>query len=110
VTYHAACSLQHGQRVTDAPKALLRRAGFTVTEAAEAHLCCGSAGTYNLLQPAIAGRLKQRKLANIAQTKPDVIAAGNIGCITQLAGPVPVVHTVQLLDWMAGGPKPGALA
>jgi len=109
VTYHAACSLQHGQRVVDAPKALLRTAGFAVAEAAEGHLCCGSAGTYNLLQPAIAQRLRARKLDNIGRTRPDVIAAGNIGCITQLAGDVPVVHTVQLLDWMAGGPKPGAL-
>ena len=110
VTYHAACSLQHGQRVTEAPKALLRRAGFAVAEAAESHLCCGSAGTYNLLQPAIAGRLRARKLENIGRTKPDVIVAGNIGCITQLSGGVPVVHTVQLLDWMAGGPKPVVLA
>ncbi len=110
VTYHAACSLQHGQRVTEAPKALLRKAGFQVAEAAEAHLCCGSAGTYNLLQPAIAARLRERKLGHIERTRPDVIAAGNIGCITQLAGGVPVVHTVQLLDWMAGGPKPAALA
>ncbi len=110
LTYHAACSLQHGQRVLDAPKALLRRAGFEVSEAAEPHLCCGSAGTYNIVQPEIAGRLRQRKLENIARTKPDLIAAGNIGCITQLSGGVPVVHTVQLLDWMAGGPKPAALA
>ncbi len=110
VTYHSACSLQHGQQVTDAPKALLRAAGFQVAEAAEGHLCCGSAGTYNILQPEIAGRLRERKLGNIARTAPDVIAAGNIGCITQLAGGVPVVHTVQLLDWMAGGPKPAALA
>ena len=110
VTYHSACSLQHGQRVTEAPKALLRAAGFQVAEAAEPHLCCGSAGTYNLLQPEIAGRLRERKLGNIARTTPDVIAAGNIGCITQLAGGVPVVHTVQLLDWMTGGPKPPALA
>ncbi|GAC1348274.1 MAG: glycolate oxidase subunit GlcF [Acetobacteraceae bacterium] len=109
VTYHAACSLQHGQRVLDAPKQLLRQAGFAVAEAAESHLCCGSAGTYNLVQPEIATRLRERKLANIARTRPDVIAAGNIGCITQLAGGVPVVHTVQLLDWMAGGPKPDAL-
>ncbi|HYZ61026.1 MAG TPA: glycolate oxidase subunit GlcF [Acetobacteraceae bacterium] len=109
VTYHAACSLQHGQRVLDAPKALLRRAGFEVAEAAEPHLCCGSAGTYNIAQPEIAGRLRERKLANIARTRPDVIAAGNIGCITQLSGGVPVVHTVQLLDWMAGGPQPAAL-
>jgi glycolate oxidase iron-sulfur subunit len=109
VTYHAACSLQHGQRVTDAPKTLLRRAGFTVAEPAEPHLCCGSAGTYNLMQPAIAQQLRARKLDNIARTRPDLIAAGNIGCITQLAGPVPVVHTVQLLDWMAGGPAPANL-
>ena len=109
VTYHAACSLQHGQRVLDAPKALLRRAGFTVSEPAESHLCCGSAGVYNLMQPQIAGRLRTRKLENIARTKPDLIAAGNIGCITQLGGGVPVIHTVQLLDWMAGGPEPANL-
>ena len=96
--------------MTEAPKALLRAAGFKVAEAAEPHLCCGSAGTYNLLQPEIAKRLRERKLGNIAHTTPDVIAAGNIGCITQLAGGVPVVHTVQLLDWMTGGPRPPALA
>ena len=109
VAYHAACSLQHGQRVVAEPKALLRRAGFTVVEPAEGHLCCGSAGTYNLVQPAIAGRLRERKLANIAATRPDLIAAGNIGCITQLSGGVPVIHTVELLDWMAGGPAPAGL-
>lgn len=109
VTYHSACSLQHGQGVTEAPKTLLRTAGFVVSEADEGHLCCGSAGTYNLLQPEIAGRLRDRKLGNIARTRPDVIAAGNIGCITQLSGGIPVVHTVQLLDWMTGGPKPPAL-
>jgi len=107
VAYHAACSLQHGQKVTAEPKALLRKAGFRVVEPNEPHLCCGSAGTYNLLQPAIAGRLRERKLGNLKATKPDVIAAGNIGCITQLSGDgVPVVHTVELLDWMTGGPKP----
>ena len=110
VAYHAACSLQHGQKITEAPKALLRRAGFTLREPAESHICCGSAGTYNLLQPEIAGRLKLRKLQNLRATKADLIAAGNIGCLTQLAGDaLPVVHTVQLLDWMAGGPKPVAL-
>jgi glycolate oxidase iron-sulfur subunit len=110
VAYHSACSLQHGQSVTDAPKELLRRAGFTVVEADEAHICCGSAGTYNILQPDIAGRLRARKLANIARLQPDLIAAGNIGCITQLSGDgVPVVHTVELLDWMSGGPVPAAL-
>lgn len=112
VTYHAACSLQHGQRVREAPKALLRTAGFTVREPADAHLCCGSAGTYNLLQPEIAGQLKARKLATIAKTAPDVIATGNIGCMTQLAGGagVPVLHTVELLDWATGGPTPDAIA
>ena len=109
VTYHSACSLQHGQRITEAPKVLLRRAGFTVSEPAEGHLCCGSAGTYNLVQPEIATRLRSRKLENIARTRPDLIAAGNIGCITQLSGGVPVIHTVQLLDWMAGGPAPAGL-
>jgi len=111
VAYHAACSLQHGQRVTEAPKALLRAAGFTVKEPAESHLCCGSAGTYNILQPDIAPRLRARKLERIADTGADVIAAGNIGCLTQLAGgALPTVHTVQLLDWMAGGPVPGPIA
>jgi glycolate oxidase iron-sulfur subunit len=109
VAYHAACSLQHGQRVLDAPKTLLRRAGFTVVEPAESHICCGSAGTYNLMQPDIAGQLRARKLDNIARTRPDLVAAGNIGCITQLSGGVPVTHTVQLLDWMAGGPAPANL-
>jgi glycolate oxidase iron-sulfur subunit len=107
VAYHSACSLQHGQRVTAEPKTLLSRAGFRVVEPRESHICCGSAGTYNLLQPEIAGRLRTRKLANLNATRPDLIAAGNIGCITQLAGDaVPIVHTVELLDWMAGGPQP----
>ena len=110
VAYHSACSLQHGQQVTAEPKALLQRAGFTVVEPAEAHICCGSAGTYNLLQPEIAERLRARKLDNLRATGPDLIAAGNIGCITQLGGGIPVVHTVELLDWMAGGPFPDALA
>jgi glycolate oxidase iron-sulfur subunit len=110
VTYQAACSLQHGQQVTAEPKTLLRRAGFTVSEPAEAHLCCGSAGTYNMLQPEIATRLRARKMENLKATRPDLIASGNIGCITQLSGGgVPMVHTVQLLDWMAGGPEPAGL-
>jgi glycolate oxidase iron-sulfur subunit len=89
----------------------LKQAGFEVLDIPEGHLCCGSAGTYNLLQPEIAGRLRDRKVANIARTRPDVIAAGNIGCITQIGGgtDVPVVHTVELLDWATGGPKPAAL-
>ncbi len=111
VAYHSACSLQHGQRIDREPKALLTAAGFTVADIPEGHLCCGSAGTYNLLQPELAGALRERKLANIALTHADVIAAGNIGCITQLAGglPLPVVHTVELLDWATGGPMPAAL-
>jgi len=112
VAYHAACSLQHGQKIVDPPKALLRRAGFDVRSIPEAHLCCGSAGTYNILQPEIANALRDRKVANIARVKPDVIAAGNIGCITQIgsATVTPVVHTVELLDWASGGPAPAGLA
>jgi glycolate oxidase iron-sulfur subunit len=110
VAYHSACSLQHGQKITALPKQLLARAGFAVKEPAEAHICCGSAGTYNLLQPEIAGQLRARKLENLRRTGADLIAAGNIGCMTQLAGEaLPVVHTVELLDWMAGGPRPAAL-
>ncbi len=111
VAYHAACSLQHGQKITAAPKNLLRVAGFKVVEPAESHLCCGSAGTYNLLQPDIAERLRTRKLDNLRATKPDLVAAGNIGCLTQLAGGgLPMAHTVELLDWMAGGPVPAVVA
>ncbi len=110
VAYHAACSLQHGQKITDLPKRLLRDAGFAVNEPREAHLCCGSAGTYNLLQPEIAGRLRDRKLGHLGALGADVVASGNIGCLTQLAGGgIPVVHTVELLDWRAGGPQPEAL-
>jgi glycolate oxidase iron-sulfur subunit len=111
VAYHSACSMQHGQRVTLQPKELLRAAGFTVEDIPEGHICCGSAGTYNLLQPELAARLRARKLANIARVRPDVVATGNIGCIVQLAdGGAPVVHTVELLDWATGGPAPRALA
>jgi glycolate oxidase iron-sulfur subunit len=111
VAYHAACSLQHGQKVTAAPKQLLTRAGFKVKEPAESHLCCGSAGTYNLMQPEIASQLKARKQANLERTRADLIASGNIGCLTQLGGgALPVVHTVELLDWMAGGPQPAGIA
>jgi glycolate oxidase iron-sulfur subunit len=110
VAYHSACSLQHGQKITALPKQLLQKAGFTVKEPLEGHLCCGSAGTYNIMQPEIADRLRSRKLANINRLGASVLVAGNIGCLTQLGGEaLPTVHTVQMLDWMAGGPKPAAL-
>ncbi|MDI9847918.1 glycolate oxidase subunit GlcF [Rhodoblastus sp. 17X3] len=111
VAYHSACSLQHGQKVREQPKRLLAEAGFSVLEPAEGHLCCGSAGTYNILQPEIALQLRDRKVANIESLAPDVIAAGNVGCLTQIATGTrrPVVHTVELLDWATGGPKPASL-
>ena len=109
VAYHAACSLQHGQKIGALPAEQLRRAGFEVVEPDEAHLCCGSAGTYNLLQPELAAKLRRRKLDNLERLAPDVIAAGNIGCITQLEEAVPVLHPVELLDWATGGPRPAAL-
>jgi glycolate oxidase iron-sulfur subunit len=111
VAYHPACALQHGQKVTQAPRRLLEAAGFTVRTPADAHLCCGSAGTYNILQPEIAGQLGDRKAETLERLKPDVIATGNIGCATQIGLRVsaPVVHTVELLDWASGGPAPAAL-
>jgi glycolate oxidase iron-sulfur subunit len=110
VAYQAACSLQHGQKITMAPKTLLRKAGFTVVEPKDPHLCCGSAGTYNILQPEIAATLRRRKLDTLKAKAPDVIAGGNIGCLTQLAGDgIPTVHMIELLNWMAGGEKPAAL-
>jgi glycolate oxidase iron-sulfur subunit len=111
VAYHAACSLQHGQKIITPPKQLLAQAGFEVMQVPEGHLCCGSAGTYNLLQPELAGRLLQRKAGNINSLQPDLVAAGNIGCMIQLRSglDVPVVHTVELLDWATGGPKPSNL-
>ena len=111
IAYHAACSLQHGQKVKSHPKDLLKKAGFEVVEPANAHLCCGSAGTYNLLQPEISGELKARKVATLEATTPDLIAAGNIGCMMQIGSAmnVPVVHTVELIDWATGGPKPAVL-
>jgi glycolate oxidase iron-sulfur subunit len=112
VAYHAACSLAHGQGITDEPKALLEALGFTVSDVPEGHICCGSAGSYNLLQPEIASRLAARKAAHIGETGAQVVAAGNIGCMVQIgsASPLPVVHTIELLDWATGGPAPEALA
>jgi glycolate oxidase iron-sulfur subunit len=112
VAYHAACSLQHGQQIKTAPKNLLKNAGFTVLEPRDSHLCCGSAGTYNLMQPEISGQLKARKVDTLEALQPDIIAAGNIGCMMQIGSGtgVPIVHTVELLDWATGGPMPPALS
>jgi glycolate oxidase iron-sulfur subunit len=111
VAYHSACSMQHGQRVIEQPKKLLRDAGFVVKDVPEAHLCCGWAGTYQVLQPELSRRLRDRKVANIDSVKPDVIAAGNFGCVGNIASGtgIPVVHTVELLDWATGGPRPVAM-
>ena len=111
VAYHATCSLQYGQRVRFAPKKLLKKAGFTVIESRDAHTCCGSAGTYNLLQPEVSLQLKERKVKALQEGRPDAIAAGNIGCMVQIGSgtKLPVVHTVELLDWVTGGPVPRAL-
>ncbi|MEW6767285.1 MAG: glycolate oxidase subunit GlcF [Pseudomonadota bacterium] len=115
VAYHSACSLQHGQKITQLPKELLSKSGFVVKDVPESHLCCGSAGTYNILQPDIAMRLRERKIANIASTRPDIVAAGNIGCMVQIGlgsngdgRSFPVAHTVELLDWVTGGPSPAS--
>jgi glycolate oxidase iron-sulfur subunit len=111
VAYHSACSMQHGQRIIDQPKRLLRQAGFVVKDVPEGHICCGSAGVYNILQPDIAGRLRSRKAARIESVKPAAIATGNIGCIVQIAQAtqIPVVHSVELLDWASGGQLPEEL-
>ncbi|HML08908.1 MAG TPA: glycolate oxidase subunit GlcF [Xanthobacteraceae bacterium] len=111
VAYHAACSLQHGQRIMRQPKELLARLGFVVKDAPEGHLCCGSAGAYNILQPAIARRLRERKVGTIERLRPDVIAAGNLGCIMQIAAgtDLPTIHTVELIDWATGGLCPPRL-
>lgn len=112
IAYHDACSMRHGQRLTRQPRALLRAAGYEVVDVAEGHMCCGSAGTYNMLQPEMAGQLGRRKAAHVAATAPDAAAMGNIGCLVQLRhhGSVPAVHTVELLDWATGGPRPRRLA
>ncbi len=108
VAYHSACSMQHGQKITRQPRELLAKAGFVVREPREGHLCCGSAGTYNILQPEISAKLRDRKVKNIEATGAEIVATGNIGCITQIASAakLPVVHTIKLLDWAYGGPKP----
>jgi glycolate oxidase iron-sulfur subunit len=111
IAYHSACSMQHGQKMGSQAQLLLFRAGFLVSDVPEGHLCCGSAGTYNILQPEIATKLRDRKIANILSTSPQAIATGNIGCITQIAAAtqIPILHTVELLDWAYGGPRPKKL-
>src|SRR5262245_1170851 len=111
VAYHAPCSLQHGQQAAREPKTLLTRAGFDVKDVPEGHLCCGSAGTYNMLQPELAPRLAARKAANIERVKPDVVATSNLGCMVQIAQAteIPMVHVVELMDWATGGPRPDSL-
>jgi glycolate oxidase iron-sulfur subunit len=111
VAYHSACSMQHGQKITEAPKTLLKNVGFEVVEPREGHLCCGSAGTYNILQPDISAQLLARKVKNLAATKANIIATGNIGCITQIArsAEIPVIHTIELLNWAYGGNRPEGL-
>jgi glycolate oxidase iron-sulfur subunit len=111
VAYHAPCSLQHGQKITREPKEVLSKLGFVVKDVPESHLCCGSAGVYNLLQPELANRLRERKIANIEKTMPDVIAAGNLGCMMQIAAgtSIPVVHPIELADWATGGSAPPAM-
>jgi glycolate oxidase iron-sulfur subunit len=107
LAYHSACSLQHGQKIHDLPLSLLRQAGFDVVQPVNGHLCCGSAGVYNILQPAMADELQQRKLSSLRDTGASAVAAGNIGCMTQLhSDDLPVRHTIQFLDWASGGPKP----
>lgn len=117
IAYHSACSMQHGQQLKDGPKRLLSGVGFKVREVPEGHICCGSAGVYNILQPEIAGQLRARKVGNIEKTRPVLVATGNIGCITQIAkgfadkgATTPVLHTAELLDWATGGPLPEKLA
>jgi glycolate oxidase iron-sulfur subunit len=114
IAYHSACSMQHGQKITDAPKTILRALGFAVKDVPEGHICCGSAGTYNMLQPEISGRLRARKTKNIARLRPDAVATGNLGCISQIGlgfvergDQIPILHTIQLVDWALGGELPG---
>ena len=112
VAYHSACSMQHGQGIRNQPKNLLRAAGLPVKDVPEGHICCGSAGTYNILQPEIAARLRARKVAHIERILPDIVATGNVGCVTQIGKGtgIPIVHTVELLDWATGGPVPEVIA
>ena len=111
VAYHSACSMQHGQKVHSQPVSLLEKTKNEIMEIPEGHICCGSAGTYNILQSKIAKQLLKKKVNNIESLNPDFISTGNIGCITQIAHgtKVPILHTIEVLDWYTGGPKPEIL-
>ena len=111
IAYHSACSMQHGQKVHDVPIKLIKKTGNKVYDIPEGHLCCGSAGTYNVLQTDIAKKLLDNKVANIKKVNPEFITTGNIGCITQIANgtKIPILHTVEIIDWYTGGPKPKIL-
>jgi glycolate oxidase iron-sulfur subunit len=111
IAYHSACSMQHGQKIHSKPIDLLKKTGNEILEIPDGHLCCGSAGTYNMLQAEIADKLLKEKVMNIEKIKPDIISTGNIGCITQIANgiKIPILHTIEILDWYTGGPKPKIL-
>ena len=108
IAYHSACSMQHGQKVHSQPINLLEKTKNEILEIPEGHICCGSAGTYNILQSKIAKQLLKNKVKNIESLEPQIISTGNIGCITQISNGtnIPILHTVELLDWYTGGPKP----
>ena len=111
IAYHSACSMQHGQKIHDLPINLIKKTGNQVFNIPDGHLCCGSAGTYNLLQSDIAKKLLENKISNIEKIKPQFIITGNIGCITQIANgtKIPILHTVEIIDWYTGGSKPEVL-
>jgi len=111
IAYHSACSMQHGQKIHSQPMDLLKKTGNEIVEIPDGHLCCGSAGTYNLLQDEMAAELLKRKVSNIDKVKPDFISTGNIGCMTQISSgtKIPIVHTIEILNWYTGGEKPIAI-
>jgi len=111
IAYHSACSMQHGQKIHKQPINLIKKTGNEVLEIPEGHICCGSAGTYNLLQSDIASDLLKGKIKNIEKIKPEIISTGNIGCITQISTgtKIPILHTIEIIDWYTGGPKPKIL-
>jgi len=111
IAYHSACSMQHGQKIHNTPINLIKKTGNQVFDIPEGHLCCGSAGTYNLLQSDIATKLLENKISNIKKVNPEFISTGNIGCITQISRgtKIPILHTVEIIDWYTGGPKPDVL-